>query len=281
LENLIKTYDILKLNDDDTIAIIMEYIDGLTLEQYIKKKEKIKYNEAIFFFSKILNGINGLHSLVDKIIHRDLKSSNILLTKDLTDLKIIDFGAASVKGMLINPKKKIQTNEGHIYATYAYLLPDLLMCDTNGELLIKNDEMKDKLITEQIDFYALGVILYEMLTGKFPFFAKDYNDVSITQLPLKYDVPILSYVDSEILPSVDNIIFKCLACKTEDKIYRYKNICEIIDDVNSLKNKKITNELIKPRHKRVFQPCENLEISKVEKFNIFKERNRELFYEQN
>jgi serine/threonine-protein kinase len=263
----------------------MEYIDGTTLDEYIKKNKALTVNEAIFYFLKILNGIKCLHSLKDKVIHRDLKSGNILISKDFTDLKIIDFGSASVKGKLIDQNKNIQTNEENIYATYEYLLPDLLSCDVNGKLLIKNEKIRDKIITEQIDFYALGIILYEMLTGKFPFFSKDYNDISVTKLPLKYDVPILSYSNHDIPPDLDNVIFKCLACKPEDKIYRYNNVSEIINDIIEIskcikEKKKMQCKLIKPREKRVFQPKEKEEINKIEKFNILKERNRERFYEQ-
>jgi serine/threonine-protein kinase len=125
--NIISTYDVIKEDDGQTIIIIMEYVDGISLSKYIKQQEGINVKEAVYLFGLILKGIKELHSLRDKIIHRDLKPDNILLTKDLLNLKIIDFGISSVIATSVNdPSSSLQTNEKVLFGTFAYLCPDFI-----------------------------------------------------------------------------------------------------------------------------------------------------------
>jgi serine/threonine-protein kinase len=125
--NIISTYDVIKDDNNQTITIIMEYIDGISLRKYIEQQDGINVKEAIYLFGLILKGIKELHGLRDKIIHRDLKPENILLTKDLSNLKIIDFGISSVVATTtIDSSQLIKTNEKVLFGTYAYICPDFI-----------------------------------------------------------------------------------------------------------------------------------------------------------
>ena len=94
-KNIVELYEFAKLNEN-TILIIMEYIDGPTLSKYISNSGVIPLNESIYIFEQVLIGVNELHKNSNIIIHRDLKPDNILISKDLSKVKIIDFGISSV-----------------------------------------------------------------------------------------------------------------------------------------------------------------------------------------
>jgi serine/threonine-protein kinase len=269
-KNIVQTYDVVKSNNDNTVSIFMEYIDGISLREYIETHGYLSLNDALFYFQKILEGVKELHSFNDKIIHRDLKPENILLSKDLRNLKIIDFGISSVFTMVNKDNKLMFTNENVIYGTYPYICPDLL------KLRGTNDDAKRaSIISEQFDFYSLGVILYEMLAAEKPFYAKNYDKLEVIELPLKYDLMVLSDINPHIPVAIENIIFRCMASKPEDIKYRYENINQIITDLNRYLNqpeKTVADHLLKPRNKRLFQIKGG--------FNIQGQKLREKFYEK-
>ena len=116
-------------------------------------------------------------------------------------------------------------------------------------------EKRFEVINEQCDFFSIGIILYEMLTGNKPFNG-DLNDQKVILLPLRYDLPPLSKNNPKISPAIENVIFRCIASKQDDLKYRYTNVKEIIKDVDDIINNpqegKLT-ELIKPYNKRTIQ----------------------------
>jgi serine/threonine-protein kinase len=264
-KNIINTYERQENKENGTFVIAMEYINGNTLKKYLEKNGHLTVSESIYIIKCIVNAVVELHYLKDKIIHRDLKPENILLSNDLITVKLIDFGISSVKGRLANKNNMLQTNEDAIFGTYPYLSPSVL------ELKVNIDEKKKaEIINEQLDFYSIGVIFYQLLTGEFPFYAKDYENKDVIKLPLVYDVLPLSTMVKEIPPSIDNIIYRCLSCKKDDKKYQYANAKELLNDIeNIFKNK--DQELIKPYEKRILQMKNS--------FNVLKEKNREKFYE--
>lgn len=269
--NIISTYDIIKEEDNQTIIIVMEYIDGISLRKYIEQQNGINVKEAVYFFSLILKGIKELHSFRDKIIHRDLKPENILLTKDLLNLKIIDFGISSVIATsIIDSSQSIQTNEKILFGTYAYICPDFIqMWKTTDHIA------KQKYITEQFDFFSLGVIFYEMLVGEKPFYSDSYDKPDVMKLPLKYDIVCMNDINPNIPSVLENIIFRCLASKPEDIKYRYTNVNQIIADLDKyIRDPKIDAlfPLLKPRNKRTLQ------LKGI--FNIENQRNKEKIYEK-
>ena len=243
--------------EDDSIIIITEFVQGPTLSKLLNQKKSLPVNKAMDFFLQMLNGIRALHKLNDKkvIIHRDLKTDNIIVSKDLSQIKIIDYGIATsfYDG-------KFSTNEETIYCTANYttpdvlkLKPDILEAATKGDA--KASEKVKEVITTQFDFHALGVILYEMICGQLPFSEtpKD-NDKMKIQKWLKYDLPSLSNQIANVPHSIENIIFRCCASMDSDKKYRYKDIDEIIADAKTWDDPNRANEpLLKPLEKRTFQ----------------------------
>ena len=267
-KNIVNTLDAFGSNDE--IYIIMEYVNGKTLRQYLNEHGCIIPKVAVNVFKNILIPIKTMHDFKHQIIHRDLKPENIMVSDDLTKITLIDFGISSVidKTMAsLNAKNtKCFTNESNVWGTYSYLLPDLLDYD--------NDIIKayNAGITVQFDFFSLGVILYEMLVGEKPFIGSD--DMKIIRLPQKFDVPSISRSNPNIPSKLENVIFRCLACKNEDKKWRYKNIDEIIKDIDEIIrdwDKPENNcPLIKPINQRIYQ---NYHI-----FNIDKIKTKQAFY---
>lgn len=255
-ENVVKTYYIKEIVKDKTIAILMEYVSGNSLREVIEKEGLLSVQEALFLFKKILLALKDLHSFSGKIIHRDLKPENILLSRDRSNLKIIDFGISSVVYSQISKDEakennKFATNEKVLYGTYPYISPDLY----NAYRPSSTVEQKFKVINEQCDFYSIGIILYEMLTGNKPFIG-DPNEQSIITLPLKYDLPPLSKNNPKIPLALENVIFRCIASKKEDLCFRYSNVLEIIHDIDDIikyPEKARTAQLIKPYSKRTLQ----------------------------
>lgn len=255
-ENVVKTYYIKEIVKDKTIAILMEYVSGNSLRVVIEKEGLLSVQEALFLFKKILLALKDLHSFSGKIIHRDLKPENILLSRDRSNLKIIDFGISSVVYSKISKDEakennKFATNEKVLYGTYPYISPDLY----NAYRPSSTVEQKFKVINEQCDFYSIGIILYEMLTGNKPFIG-DPNEQSIITLPLKYDLPPLSKNNPKIPLALENVIFRCIASKKEDLCFRYSNVLEIIHDIDDIikyPEKARTAQLIKPYSKRTLQ----------------------------
>ena len=281
-ENLVQTYDTFFLPEEDSIVFIMEYIDGQSLQKFIAKNGKLQPLLAINMFNDILKGIKSLHDFDHQIIHRDLKPENILVSRDLLKVKIIDFGISSVvdntDGVADSPDQKVFTNEKAFFGTFPYINPDCFKSDKEKFPVEKYLRNGKPIITVQYDFYALGVIFYEMLMGEKPFFFDDdYGAKKIITLPLSYDINNISRIDPKIIPSIENLIFKCMSSKEEDIKYRYQNVNEIISDLQLIKEKIISGEidntvLLKPINKRIFQ--------KITNFDIEAQKDKEPWYKQ-
>ncbi|MDR0675112.1 MAG: serine/threonine protein kinase [Mycoplasmataceae bacterium] len=268
-KNIVNTYEVDKMNNGNTIIIVMQYIDGISLHAHLEKVGSLNVRESIFYFSKILEGIKELHSFNEKIIHRDLKPENIMLTKDLMHVKIIDFGISSVVIESSLNDKQIITNEESIFGTYPYISPDLKTMSR----IPKNE--RDKYISIQCDFFSLGIIFYEMLMGEKPFKSADENDQGIMDLPLKYDMMCISDINPNIPIAIENIIFRCIASKDNDLKFRYQSINQIIADLKAYTDdiqKASFAKLLKPKNERTFQ------LNKT--FNVQEQKLKEKFYER-
>ena len=169
--------------DNHNLNILMEYCDGGDLYQYLEKnkKKKIKLKEKTIWqiFIQMLIGLNSIHK--KKILHRDIKSQNIFLTKNL-DIKIGDLGVS---------KKLIQTNFAKTFiGTPYYLSPEI--CE-------------DKPYNDKSDVWALGCILYELCTYQHPFTAKSQGAL-ILKILNDNPKPINNYY-SDDLRNLINLIF--------------------------------------------------------------------------
>lgn len=261
-KNIVELYEFAKLNEN-TILIIMEYIDGPTLSKYISNSGVIPLNESIYIFEQVLIGVNELHKNSNIIIHRDLKPDNILISKDLSKVKIIDFGISSVLKKTKDKSNKMEvfTNEESFFGTIPYITPDILSYKSQSK-----DNLAS-LITKQFDFHSLGVIFYEMITGKKIFYYEDENNVRSISLPLIYDIVPMKSIFEDFPNDIENIILKLIASKEEDYHYRYSNIEEILNDLQEYKTRIINWEPEPPFLKKTSN--RNLQFSP--KFSVKKE----------
>lgn len=157
--NIVKVYDVsfgTKLQ-----YIVMEYIDGITLKEYISRQKEIKWNEAVYFTQQILCAL--CHAHAKGVIHRDIKPQNIMLLKD-GNIKVTDFGIARFC------TNETQTMMDRAIGSVHYIAPE---------------QAKGKVTDEKADVYSVGVMLYEMLTGKLPFEADNAVSVAIMQMQIK------------------------------------------------------------------------------------------------
>jgi serine/threonine-protein kinase len=179
--------------------IVMDYVDGDSLDRIAPKLNIIQKLDILI---SAANGIAYLHS--KGIIHRDIKPENILVSKDLSTVKIADLGISKVVYW------KPITQEGQILGTPAYMAPELL----EG----KSDDPR-------IDIYAFGITMYEVLTHNVPF---DGKPSEIILKHIKEEPKLPSLLNPEIPQALDKIIMKCLEKKPER---RYKSMLTLVEDL--------------------------------------------------
>lgn len=192
--------------------IVMEYIDGVELKDKIAAGP-IKLNEAMDIVRKIADGLGAAHS--KGIIHRDIKSSNIMITSD-GKTKIMDFGLAKVKG------SGLTTKIGTTMGTVAYMSPEQASAEK---------------VDQRTDIWSVGVILYELLTGELPFKA-DY-DAAWAYVILNKDPLKPSELDRKIPASVDSVVLRMLE---KDREKRYGDTQELIRDLEKIQAEVINTE---------------------------------------
>jgi serine/threonine-protein kinase len=177
-------------NDGDTYFYSMEYVDGETLTQRLKRDKRIPWPEVIDLCLQICRALKAAHN--SGIIHRDLKPSNLIIAKDGT-IKLTDFGVAQVFA-----SQKL-TMTGGIVGTAEYMSPE---------------QAKGQRATKKSDLYSLGAVMYVMLTGRPPFSGKTSLDVIHKHQFARFDRPAL--IATDIPPQLDEIVCKLLE-KEPDK----------------------------------------------------------------
>jgi len=181
--NIVEMYDVGE--DDGTYYIVMEYVEGKTLKQLLKKRGTLTLSEAIDIMSQLTDGMTHAHD--SYIIHRDLKPQNIMI-KDDGQIKITDFGIA----MALNATQLTQTNS--VMGSVHYLPPE---------------QASGKGCTIKSDIYSMGIIFYELLSGSLPF--RGDNAVEIALKHMREPLPSLMEENSAIPQSIENIIKKATA----------------------------------------------------------------------
>lgn len=181
--NIVEMYDVGE--DDGLYYIVMEYIEGKTLKQLLKKRGTLTLSEAIDIMSQLTDGMAHAHD--SYIIHRDLKPQNIMI-KDDGQIKITDFGIA----MALNSTQLTQTNS--VMGSVHYLPPE---------------QASGKGCTIKSDIYSMGIIFYELLSGSLPF--KGDNAVEIALKHMREPLPSLREENSAIPQSIENIVKKATA----------------------------------------------------------------------
>jgi len=186
----------------DLYFIVMEYIEGESLKDIIKKK-KLTPEKALHIFRQVLNAIEFAHR--KGIIHRDIKPGNIIITRDWI-ARIGDFGIAKIEGV------EGLTREGTSLGTPLYSSPE--------QILGKNVDLRT-------DIYSLGVVLFEMLTGRPPFISEKGSEYEIQKAHIEQLPPRPSSINPLIPYKMDKIILKCLEKEPEK---RYETVSELLQD---------------------------------------------------
>ncbi len=198
--NIVDVYDVSL--EGDALYIVMEYIDGITLKEYMEKKGQLSATEALHFIKQILKGLSHAHER--GIVHRDIKPHNILLLKDGT-IKITDFGIARLT------KFDTQTISDMTIGSVHYISPEQASGDRTDE---------------RSDIYSVGIILYEMLTGKLPFEADTAVAVALMQVQAQPDLP--SELVLEMPQGLEEIVLKAIM---KDPAMRYQSAGSVLADI--------------------------------------------------
>lgn len=198
--NVVDVYDVGE--SDGRHYIVMEYVRGRTLKQLIAQRGALNLDEAIDIMMQLTSAISLAHE--KHIIHRDIKPQNILVKDDGT-VKITDFGIAIAHD-------SIQLTQNHtVMGSAHYLAPET----TKGEAL-----------TSAVDIYALGIVFYELLSGKVPFNGTNPTEIAVKHLREK--MPYIRDFNPTIPQSVENVILKATAKRVDQ---RYQSVDEMIDDL--------------------------------------------------
>lgn len=198
--NIVNIYDVGE--EEQLYYIVMEYVKGKTLKEYIREKAPLQIEEALLIFDKICSAIRHAHE--NHIIHRDIKPHNILITED-GQVKVTDFGIAMAM------TSATITHTKSVLGSVHYLSPE---------------QAKGSIATEKSDIYSLGVVLYEMVTGQVPFKGESPVTVALKHLQEKFTSPRL--LNDQVPQSIENIINKAMAKSPED---RYDSVAQMQADV--------------------------------------------------
>ena len=188
--------------------IVMEYIDGITLKEYLDQRRDIRWKEAVHFTVQILRALQHAH---DKgIVHRDIKPQNIMLLSDGT-IKVTDFGIAR----LSRTEQRATVGGDKAIGSVHYISPE---------------QARGEITDEKADLYSVGVMLYEMLTGRLPFEADNAVSVAIMQMQSEPTQP--RQLNPDIPEGLEQITLKAMQ-KDPDK--RYQSAAEMLNDLDEFK----------------------------------------------
>ncbi|MGI6363591.1 MAG: Stk1 family PASTA domain-containing Ser/Thr kinase [Bacillota bacterium] len=196
--NIVNIYDVGQEND--IYFIVMEYVEGETLKDFIEREAPLEPARAVNITRQIANAL--YHAHYNKIIHRDIKPHNVLISKD-GRIKVADFGIARAV------TSNTQTfSRNSLVGSVHYFSPE---------------QAKGKLATEQSDLYSLGIVLYEMLTKTLPFDGD--SPVSIALKHIQQTVPPATRYNPSVPPGLQAILDKLLA---KDQSQRYESVIELL-----------------------------------------------------
>lgn len=209
--NIVDIFDVGE--DGDIHYLVMEYIDGQTLKEFIVSNGPLSPEEALPIMQQLVSAISNAHE--NGIVHRDVKPQNILMDHD-GNVKITDFGIA----MALSATAHTKTNS--VLGTVHYLSPE---------------QARGGMATKKSDIYSVGIVFYELLTGKLPFSGE--SAVSIALKHLQEETPSVRALFPEIPQSVENVILKATA---KEAAARYSSADEMQDDLATVLSPERANE---------------------------------------
>lgn len=202
--NIVKVYDV--SYGDRIQYIVMECVDGITLKEYIQQQGVINYKEAVFFVTQILRALQHAH---DKgIVHRDIKPQNIMLLENGA-IKVTDFGIARFS------RSETRTMTDSTIGSVHYISPE---------------QARGDITDDKADIYSVGVMLYEMLTGKLPF--ESDNTVSVAIMQLQQDPVKPREINPSIPVGLEQIVLKAMQKNVND---RYQSAAEMLLDLEEFR----------------------------------------------
>lgn len=196
--NIVNIYDV--GNADDLYFIVMEYVEGITLKTYIEKKGQLSFKEAESIAIQVARGIEAAHN--KNIIHRDIKPQNIIISTE-GKVKVTDFGIAKAAST--------NTISSDVMGSVHYVSPE---------------QARNGFVDARSDIYSLGIVMYEMITGRVPFDGDTTVSVAIQHLQEEMTAP--SVYAPNVPISCEKIILKCTQ-KNQDR--RYQNIADLLTDL--------------------------------------------------
>lgn len=210
--NIVSVYDV--SHSDDVEYIVMELIDGITLKQYLQKKSVLDPSEVLDFTIQTAKALEHAHS--KGIIHRDIKPQNIMLLKDGM-IKVADFGIASLKNT-------IEENNGETVGSVHYIAPE---------------QARGEAPDARSDIYSLGIVMYEMLTGKLPYVGNSDVEVAVKHMNTDPVTP------RDIVPSIPEELERiCLKAMNSNIDERYQSASEMLADLEEYKSQSLAAHVL-------------------------------------
>lgn len=209
--NIVTVYDVGE--EDGMQFLVMEYVKGMDLKRYIQTHYPVPYLQIVDIIQQILSAVALAHQ--HRIIHRDLKPQNVLIN-EAGVVKITDFGIA----IALSETSITQTNS--MLGSVHYLSPE---------------QARGSMATNQSDIYAIGIILYEILTGKVPFDGE--SAVTIALKHFQDEIPSIRIYDKNVPQSLENVVLKATAKEPAD---RYKTADEMRADLDTVLSPDRLNE---------------------------------------
>ena len=202
--NIIKVYDVVFTNKMQ--SIVMEFVDGITLKEYMELQGKLLWKDAVHFLLQILKALAHAH---DKgIVHRDIKPQNVMLLPD-GSIKITDFGIARFA------RSESRTLTDRAIGSVHYISPE---------------QARGGHTDQRADIYSIGVMLFEMLTGQLPFDADSPVTVALKQIEL--DAPTPRSINPEVPEGLEEITIRAME---KDPEKRYQSASEMLKDIEEFK----------------------------------------------
>lgn len=207
--NILNIYDVGVEEDGakNIYYIVMEFINGKTLKEVIQEKGKLTVDETLYYSLQIAEALQHAHN--NHIVHRDIKPHNIMVTVD-NRVKVTDFGIARAV------TSSTVTTSSNVLGSVHYFSPE---------------QARGGYTDEKSDIYSLGILMYEMITGKLPFEAD--SPISVALKHVQEEIVPPRDLDTTIPFSLEAIILRCVQKRQSD---RYANISDLIADLNSIKS---------------------------------------------